>query len=55
MSDFKHLICCLCSIVNKLWVSETWKSFHSDLIYITHNVQTFRSRCCVIGKSSLKQ
>ena len=37
MSQLQHLICYLCSIGNKTWVYEVWKSLHSIFIYVLHS------------------
>lgn len=42
MSQFKHVICFQCSILNKIWVYDICKSVESFfLIYILHSVPNF--------------
>lgn len=42
MSQFKHVICFQCSILNKIWVYDICKSVESFfLIYILHSVLNF--------------
>ena len=41
MSQFKHLICSLCSIESKVWVYKIFRSLHSVFIFILPSVPTF--------------
>lgn len=33
---FQHVICCLCSVVNKIWIYEMCDSLHSAFLELSH-------------------
>ncbi len=47
ISKFKHLLCYICSIVNKILTHVIWKSFSFHFIQILKTSQQFRNSGCM--------
>ncbi len=47
MSQFKHVLCYLCSIVNKKVAHVILKSFSFHFIQFKKTSQHFRNSCCI--------